>query len=214
MIEQIVNRTWKELVQEIIKKSDRFSSEKSIVFDFAWKLKCELKDSILLDFEKRIYENFSDGQFLDLYFEYEGAKVGIEFKYPKGTKNNSEKKGNTGNSNQTQTRIKIINDIKRLSYLVNTEKIDYGVFLMITNEKPYIFAGNKNVSNEFRTYLNTLYSIGQLFPKDEKSSREEVICPTDIGFKWNGIESNNLLYHVAWVDPIILHKNHTLHTSH
>jgi len=198
MIENMIGDIWISVIEDVINQPDRFSSEKSIVFHFAWKLKMKYNDQIQIDFEKQLYEKFSDGAFLDLFFEIGDNKFGIEFKFPR--------KSTFGNTNQTQTRIKIINDIKRLSYLVNKGKIDYGIFLLATNEKPYVFMGNKTISKEFQTYSKMLYGIGQTFPIDRKASKEEVICPSDIHFNWVGVDEKKILNSIAWIEPIIIHN--------
>ncbi len=84
-----------------------FSSEKSIVFDFAWQFSVKYQSLIEnIDFETSLFKSFSDGTFLDLFLELkengETYKVGIEFKFP------YKKKNNTGH---TEARQKIINDI-------------------------------------------------------------------------------------------------------
>jgi hypothetical protein len=212
MISKIINGIWTDLINEVNLNPNKFSGEKSIVFNFAWRLSQNLQSRIKnIDFEKQTYDCFSDGQYLDLYFEIDDIKIGIEFKYPKSTKNNKENIKNSGNSNQTQTRIKVINDIKRLSHLVNLRKIDYGVFLMLTNEKPYVHMGNrKTIAANFKTYQNTHYKSGEIFPIDMVKSRDEVSCPIDIGFNWNGMNNNILFGNVAWIDPIILQNANAL----
>lgn len=207
MINLVISEIWSKLIEQVNIYPDKFSSEKSIVFHFAWMLKENLQSKIhSIDFEKQLYENFSGGKFLDLYFEVDEQKIGIEFKYPKSTKN-SAKLGNSGNSNQTQTRIKVINDIKRLSYLINDNRIDYGFFLMLTNEKPYIFTGyKKNIAIEFQTYSDVIYKTGITFPIDSINSKETVTCLNDVVFRWNGIEQNKILDKVAWIDPISIYK--------
>jgi hypothetical protein len=209
MINEVVHNIWLNLIDEVNLDPDRFSSEKSIIFHFAWILNQNFQHRIkYIDFEKQMYQNFADGQYLDLFFEIDGISIGIEFKYPKSTKNNKDRIGNSGNSNQTQTRIKIINDIKRLSHLVNVDKIDYGVFLMLTNEIPYVFMGNrKKTSTDFQTYHNTNYLKGKNFPVDLIKSRDQVICPTDITFSWNGIHDNLVHKKVAWINPIVIYKS-------
>ena len=58
-----------------------------------------------------------------VYFKDNNISInnGFEFKFPKKEKNGS---------GHTQVRPKIINDIKRLTWLVKNKKIDIGVFIV------------------------------------------------------------------------------------
>lgn len=190
----LISELWEGLAKEMKSNKSRFSSEKAMVFRFAWLLKESLKEEVeIIDFERQLFKDFSDGTYLDLYFEYQNKKIGLEFKFPK--------KNSKGNSNHTQTRIKIINDIKRLSYLVNHGKIDFGVFLLTTDERGYVLEGNKRKALNFKTYKNTKYRKGDDFPIDEVSSKEKVKCLSDIEFKWNDEEIKTS---IAWIAPIFI----------
>lgn len=199
MIQDILTQTWNKLVEDINKDIIKASSEKSLVFHFAWRLKEQLSNKVEnIDFEKQLFDKFSDGTFLDLYFEYKNKKIGIEFKYPRSSQN--------GYSNSTQTRIKIVNDLKRLSYLVNIGKIDVGVFFMLANEKTYIFEGRKKDNLEFKTYNNCMYLKDQILPTHPTESKEHVISPIEIEFIWNGLKDNELYENYASLKPIYIYK--------
>ena len=131
--------------------------------------------------------------------EYKNQKIGIEFKFPK--------RSSKGYSNSTQTRIKSINDIKRLSYLVNKNKIDLGVFLMASNERAYVFTGKKTINPEFETYHSVQYKKGESFPIHQSTSKECIINPIEITFTWNGINETHIINKFAWISPIFIYKN-------
>ena len=59
------------------------SSEKTLVFEFAWQLLTHHKQYSKLDFEKYVFEKDSNGRFLDLYIEY---KSGNKFWYLNGVR--------------------------------------------------------------------------------------------------------------------------------
>jgi len=197
-----ISKTWETLVYKINQHPEKYSSEKSMVFNFAWDISLSVNNNINVDFEKTLFDKeFSDGSFLDLYIEYESAsgleKFGFEFKFPK--------KSSTGNSNQTQTRIKMINDIKRLTYLVNEDKIDYGIFLMATDEAPYTYLGDKKNASAFKTYQDVEYSKGSILPIDNNLSKENVILCNKIEFKWKGLtDIKKIDQTIAWLNPIVL----------
>lgn len=195
-----VNELWTDIVFNISNGSKICSSEKSLVFEFAWKLKKKYGDEIELDFEKPIFKNFSGGKFLDLYVVMKKSpgqqiRYGFEFKYPK---TNSK-----GNSNRTQTRIKIVNDIKRLTHLVtkNKDKIDTGIFLLATDERCYTKSGKRNIAPDFIVHNNAFYKKNMLFPIHDPKSTEQVISIADITFKWQEKEGNIKMH---FIEPIII----------
>lgn len=199
MIKNIISDLWSQVINNALLNHNNYSSEKTLVFHFAWLLKHALNEEItIIDFEKQLFQEFSDGTFLDLYFEYNDQKIGVEFKFPKRSLN--------GNSNSTQTRIKSINDIKRLSFLVNTNRIDLGVFIMAANEKAYVFEGNKRKSPDFRTYNQIHYNEGISFPIHLIESKEIVVNPINITLNWNGINDHQIIESIAWINPIFIYK--------
>ena len=201
MIKNIINEIWKRLIKN--NNINNFSSEKTLVFHFTWLLKEELKEEMTsLDFEKQLFQNFSDGTFLDLYFEYNNQKIGIEFKFPK--------RSAKGYSNSTQTRVKCINDIKRLTYLVNEGIIDLGVFLMASDEKAYMFEGNKKIEPNFKTYNKVTYEKDLFFPYNSKASKEDVKCLNNIVFKWHNTDNFRLKNEVAYIEPIFVFKTNDM----
>jgi len=92
IIEQKVNEVASEielLLNNMYK--DGFSSENAFVFNFAWAMK-EAFENVLeqVDFETRLFEDFSGGKFLDLLLKFRDNErpylVGFEFKLPKWKK--------------------------------------------------------------------------------------------------------------------------------
>ena len=183
-----------------------FSSEKSIVFDFAWQF--SVKYNLLIeniDFETSLFNTFLDGTFLDLFLELkengETYKVGIEFKFP------IKKDNNTGH---TEVRQKIINDIKKITWLVKENKIDLGVFICFVNEENYINEGNYSKAPNFRTHHNKLYKKGEELPSNEKY-KEKVDCINDVKFEWSNINNNKKKFKIpidefAVLKPILIYK--------
>ncbi len=201
MIEDLIN-IWQTIVNNINNDSLICSTEKAICFQFAWQVKQMFNDSNI-DFERRLFENdFSDGMFLDLLIEHQAFRVGIEFKFMKSD--------NSHNTNQTVTRVKIINDLKRLTYLKINNKITDGLFLCLTNEMPYTYKGKKTINWEFKTYHNEIYCANEFFPIHDTYSIKEIRCLDDIRFCWNGITENGSRYKLdeqskyAWLTPIII----------
>jgi hypothetical protein len=120
----------------------------------------------------------------------DGFKISLEFKFPKST--------NKGGSNQKQVRIKSVNDIKRICYLVNNQSVDIGVFLMVTNESAYSQKGNYRGAKDFLIYQNHSYNIDKEFPIDNDSP--EFLLPNKkICIDW--FKVNNLFA----IKPIIVY---------
>ncbi len=191
IVKSLILETHEILSDRLNSGAKKYSSEKSIVFDFAWQF--SLKNSNIIkeiDFEPTLFQSFSDGTFLDLLLELNDngkvLRVGVEFKFPYG-------KGNGKNTGQTQQRQKIINDIKRLNWLVAKEKIDIGCFICFTNENNYINSGNYSVATEFKTHHGVEYLSNYSLPVNEKS-KEEVNCVNDITFEWDNIELKDNKY--------------------
>jgi hypothetical protein len=93
-----------------------------------------------------------------------------------------------------------------LSFLVNTNRIDLGVFLMAANEKAYVFEGNKRESPDFRTYNQIHYNEGITFPIHLIKSKEIVVNPINININWNGINDHQIIESIAWINPIFIYK--------
>ena len=67
-VEDIISQIWLTIDQWINTGDKLLSSEKSVVFNFAWQLQKTCQDRIeLIDFETSLFHDFSDGQFLDLF---------------------------------------------------------------------------------------------------------------------------------------------------
>jgi hypothetical protein len=184
-IKKIIAEIWLDIDNWMNNDIRLISSEKSVVFNFAWELAKKYPSNLkFIDFETSLFNNFSDGQFLDLFIIfYDGKKdikLGFEFKFP-------HKKVN--GSNQTVTRQKIINDIKRLNWLVENNKIDLGCFMCITNENGYINPGNYRKAPEFQTHQGKYYEANLLFPINDDFT-EEVIAISKVEFNWKYITEN------------------------
>ena len=140
IIEQKVNEVASEI--ELLSNNmhkDGFSSENAFVFNFAWAMKEDFENvSEQVDFETRLFEDFSGGKFLDLLLKFRDNErpylVGFEFKLPKW-----KKKSGSGHTNN---KVALIHDLKRLTWLVEKEKIDFGFFVCATHEPGYINGGN------------------------------------------------------------------------
>ncbi|NOQ63852.1 MAG: DUF2442 domain-containing protein [Methyloprofundus sp.] len=209
MVDEITG-IWYELMSDINSGDEFCSSEKTLVFHFAWRLKDKYRDEIKLDFEKNIFENnFSGNTWLDLYVILNDEKIGFEFKFK-------------GNTNTTNTHIDVVHDIKRLSWLKEQKKIDKGYFLYATNSKSAmneVCAGGRDRTAhlDFITHHSARYEALEnnkikYFPKGKTSSTESnetVAIPHNIIFKWNGIKLDKFKEHVssgkyAWLTPIII----------
>lgn len=197
-----------EVTDKLNSKEKSFSSEKSVVFEFAWQFYKKYNEYIKnIDFETSLFNSFSDGTFLDLYLEFmdngETYKIGLEFKFP------IKKKNNTGN---TEGRQKIINDIKRVTWLVEKNKIDLGVFICFTNERTYINEGNYSKAQNFRVHQDKVYKKGEELPSNDKYN-ERVIGIKDIRFKWSGVEKKKNKYILlndrsyADLEPVFIYKS-------
>ncbi len=169
------------------------SSEKTLVFEFAWQLLTNHKQYSKLDFEKYVFEKDSNGRFLDLYIEYKSGnkniRIGIEFKFPKQSDKN--------NSGQTQVRQKVIHDVRRLCILKEQNKIDLGCFLFATNEKCYL---NPRKDSKFST-ANRSFKKGEALPTHLENC-EEIKLSTELKFNWPTIELSNGLF--AFMDPVFI----------
>ncbi len=89
-VEDQINIIWNEVVNDLCNNTGVYSSEKSVVFNFALKFSKWAENhkhsNIRFDFERDMFKkDFSGGKFLDLYIEYDEVKIGLEFKYPKST---------------------------------------------------------------------------------------------------------------------------------
>lgn len=199
-LKEIINNIWYEIEDEINNKKNILSSEKTVVFRFAWLINYQQNIKInVIDFERVLFDGkFSDGKFLDLFLELEIKnsiyRIGFEFKFP-----NKKAK----NSGQTEVRQKIINDIKRLDYLIFKDKIDLGVFLCATNEKYYPSSNIKKEPN-FIVHESTEYKKGKNYPINDIYN-EPVKIGTDIKFNWRNIRmiKNDFF---TFLEPIYLDK--------
>lgn len=205
-IENNIKDVWTAIDYWMNNEIKLVSSEKSVVFNFAWEFNKKFNANVKkVDFETSLFENFSDGKFLDLFINFKHLdkeyRIGIEFKYPNKKKNNS---------NQTVTRQKIINDIKRLNWLVVNNKIDLGVFLCITNEDSYVSQGKFQIASEFLKHQGMLYRKGQYLPYNNFCV-EKVVALNDILFDWNNVIHDKKKYTIptgkfAFLKPVFIRK--------
>ncbi|MFD0835952.1 hypothetical protein ACFQ0I_09265 [Mariniflexile aquimaris] len=199
-IREEIDKVWSAIEHELNTKKIVISSEKTLVFKFAWLLNSNDNLKIYnLDFEKDIFnKEFLDGKFLDLYFEIEYAnknyRVGIEFKFPHKKKNNS---------GATEIRQKIINDLKKLDSLIQDDKIDLGIFLCATNER-YFLLNKKRTESHFATYNNKKYLFDEFYPCNEKY-KHKLKVSNEIMFYWR---NQNLIKddYFSFLDPIHIIK--------
>lgn len=131
---------WDSIRKNLSDEQINMSSEKTLVFLFSIELiRIYGWDNLIIDFEYLAYnELHSSDKYLDLMV-YKKDKIekkyALEFKFPK--------KSSRGNSNQTETRKKVYRDIARLKYLKEQNKIEYGFFLMLCNEKAYVNSSDR-----------------------------------------------------------------------
>lgn len=181
VIEKKVNEVASEIELRLNNINEEgFSSENALVFNFAWAMK-KAFESVLeqVDFETRLFEDFSGGKFLDLLMKFRDSErlysVGFEFKLPKRKKNSG--------SGQTNNRVAIIHDLKRLSWLVEEEKIDFGFFVCVTNELGYIKGGNYKKEVDFQVCDGFRYPANSVFPTC-KRSEEPIRVREEVLFEW------------------------------
>lgn len=206
-IKEIITEIWNEIDNWMNNDIRLISSEKSVVFNFAWELaKKHPKNLKFIDFETSLFNDFSDGKFLDLYIIFndgiKDVKIGIEFKFP-----HKKARG----SNQTVSRQKIINDIKRVNWLVENKQIDLGCFLCVTNENGYINPGNFRVAPEFLTHQGKIYEQNTILPIN-KSFTEEVSSIKRIEFDWRYVRLVNRKFRIdndkkfSFLNPIFINE--------
>lgn len=185
---------WNEIENQLNSKKIFVASEKTLVFEFAWRLLKKYPNYKELNFEKVVLQNQKKKSFLDLYVKLSSGKkalrIGIEFKFPKTSSNNN-------GSGQTQVRQKSIKDVARLCKLKDQKEIDLGCFLFATNEKGY-FTHNEKL--KFST-------IGQIFKLEEFLPTNEDGIPfkptNELYFNWNttNIKSGTFVF----MDPVFVY---------
>jgi hypothetical protein len=204
--EKLIWDVWDAMMHDVNNGILSISSERAVVFHFAWRLaESALVESTSLDFEKPLYAEFDEGEFLDLYALISGdagkESWGFEFKFPRSKNSNSD---------QTVQRQKATHDLKRLTWLVDNDRINRGCFLMVVNEKNYIEEGGEKQFMDSHTYNGKAFNSGTLLPVNSKSnSILNSICK--IEFSWNNYHEVNGKYwitegQVAYIDPIVIKK--------
>jgi hypothetical protein len=204
-LKENIQSVWNEINTEINLPNALVSSEKSLIFKFAWKYFERFEQTIQsIDFETCLFEDFPDGKFLDLYMVLQSNglefRIGIEFKFPKYT---------TTNSNQPQTRQKIINDLKRVNLLVQNNLIDLGCFLCLTNEHNYLNQGRFTVAPDCLTNHGMVYQAGNLLPQTPNFNLQ-IYATNDIHFIWRNVHLFRNKYRIIHgfsytsIDPIFV----------
>ncbi|QFZ54493.1 hypothetical protein FEZ18_06640 [Oceanihabitans sp. IOP_32] len=200
IIEKEINKIWSSLEVALNQSVITISSEKTLVFKFAWSLASNRVLNVTnIDFEKDLFKaNFKDGKFLDLYFEIVDKnkvyRVGIEFKFP------HKKESNSGGK---QIRMKIINDLKKIDNLIQSNSVDLGVFLCATNEDYYLNLDKKvRTENEFATCHGKTYNTESYYPTTAVYSH--IIRPSNnIVFNWRNIHLISPTY-FSFLNPIFI----------
>lgn len=196
-----IEQVWNELNLKINQGDLVISSEKSLVFNFAWKFNKLFKDeNIDIDFERDLFDKFLNGKYLDLLIKVKEKNeaiflIGIEFKFP------NKKKSSSGH---TQVRQKIVNDLKRLDYLVQNKKIDFGVFLCATNENNFLVNKDRGTASDFIVHHQAKYKRGDFYPSNDKH-KERIIISNDINFEWSK-SSLNGHSEFSFLKPIYFQK--------
>lgn len=199
-IDEIVNRVWEKIKEDVEKKGYTMSSEKTLVFKFMWELAKDINnDNLQFDFEYIAYEKLNGtDKYLDLLFwTYEKYKIAIEFKFPKETEN--------GGSDTATVRRNIYKDISRLKYLVDdkTNEIHIGYFICLTNQSTYF-----NNKAKLKKYIDLVTHNGYKYEKSKTTLDYEDIreLPDEIEFNWDNIngEGNKVDKECkfAWLNPI------------
>lgn len=195
-IKSLVNEIWGKVINEINTNPSFYPSEKTMVFRFAWLLQKASAENINFLFEKIVLKNQPEKRkvFLDLYFEIDDIRIGIEFKFPK--------KSELSSNNQTQRRISIIKDIERLNNMVVENEIDLGVFLLASDIKPYTQDSVKRTtSKDYKIHHKYSFKKNAILPPFE-IEKSKLIC--DVTFNWNDIDKIKLREHFASIEPIFI----------
>lgn len=201
MIKEIVNKVWLKVINEINQNPSNYPSEKTMVFRFAWLLQKELPKELNFVFEKIVLKNNLEKRkkFLDLYFEIDNKKIGIEFKFPK--------KSELSSNNQTQRRIAVIKDIERLNEMVIHEEIDLGVFLFASDIRAYTnFSELRTKSKDYKIHNGHVFNKNEFLPPYE-TKREALVC--DVKFDWVDVDKMKQKEFFAYVKPIFIENGKT-----
>lgn len=199
-----IDKLWKNVIDKV-EGGYNASSEKTLVFLIAMAFSEDLKENrCQIDFEVQVYDDLKDteNKYLDIFIKYfekdVERKIGIEVKFPS--------KNSNGNSNQTETRVKIYRDFVRLIHLKEKKIIDEGYFFMATDELPYINTGTKK---EKLIYLTSEgFSTSSKFWNADEQFKYKIKNVYDIKFEWENVEnlSNKYVikkeYKYAWLKPI------------
>lgn len=199
-----VDKIWKSIIDKV-ENGYKASSEKTLVFLIAMAFNEELKENrCQIDFEVQVYDELKDteNKYLDIFIKYfekdVERKIGIEVKFPS--------KNSNGNSNQTETRVKIYRDFVRLIYLKEKKNIDEGYFFMATDELPYINKGNKSEKLIYLTSHN--FTTSSLTWDSENQFKYKIEDVYNLKFEWEYIKEKDNKYTIAngntyaWLKPI------------
>lgn len=195
-IKTIVHEIWKKLISEINANPSFYPSEKTMVFRFAWLFQKEFPKELNFIFEKTVLKSNLEKKkkYLDLYFEINNQKIGIEFKFPK--------KSELSSNNQTQRRISTIKDIERLNELFLIKEIDLGVFLLASDIRAYTRFSEKRIkSHDYKIHNGHIFYKNDFLPPYE-TKRKALVC--DVKFDWVDVDKIKEKKHFAYVKPIFI----------
>ncbi|MGO4921407.1 hypothetical protein [Maribacter spongiicola] len=199
---------WNDIQLKVDQGELTISSEKTFVFYFAWNFnKLFENEEIKIDFEKDLFETFTDGKYIDLLIkvntkENTDFRIGLEFKFPNKKKNSS---------GHTQVRQKIVNDLKRLDYLVQSNQIDLGIFLCATNENSFLINKVRRTAPDFLVHHEAEYLKSNFYPFND-SHQEQIKISSDIKFEWSAKRINSDL-EFSFLKPIYFSANGSVATK-
>lgn len=201
MIKDLINKVWLKVINEINQEPSNFPSEKTMVFRFAWLLQKELPNDLNFVFEKIVLKNNLEKRkkYVDLYFEINNHKIGIEFKFPK--------KSELSSNNQTQRRIATIKDIERLNEMVLNNEIDLGVFLLASDIRAYTnFSEQRTKSKDYKIHNGHVFKKNEFLPPSGVT-KEALVC--DVKFDWVDVDKMKQKEFFAYVKPIFIENGKT-----
>lgn len=201
MIKKLIHKVWLKVINEINQEPLHFPSEKTMVFRFTWLLQKELPNEINFVFEKTVLKNNLEKKkkYLDLYFEIDNQKIGIEFKFPK--------KSELSANNQTQRRIAVIKDIERLNEMVIHKEINLGVFLFASDIRAYTnFSERRTKSRDYKIHDGHVFKKNDFLPPYE-IRKEALVC--NINFDWVDLDKIKQKEFFAYIKPIFIENGKT-----
>lgn len=189
--DEVVLSSWGR-VSKCAEDGHPLSSERTLCFLFAMELWKAYDGKLKLDFESQCYGSLQGrSKYLDLLaVTPDMKKVAFEFKLPQ--------RSQSGNSNQTQTRVAVYRDLARLSWL-KRQGFDIGYFLMATSEDAYLN------NARLRNHPKFLTKHGHTVRIEDGLEVESIPLDLSCRFSWQGINGNGPYKKIgryAWLDPI------------